>query len=85
MICVGVRVSVVLYSPGDCCAVTMLVGTKSTRRTEYVVVSMVVRVRARRRRWSRLLKWMWIGWRDDTDMTNRPAEEVRLGGGSDEE
>ena len=55
----------------------------STRRTEYVVV-MVVRVRARRR-WSRLLDWMWIGRRDDTDMTNRPAEEVRLGGGSDEE
>ena len=37
----------------------------STRRTEYVVV-MVVRVRARRR-WSRLLDWMWIGRRDDTD------------------
>ena len=27
----------------------------------------------------------WIGRRDDTDMENRPAEEVRLGGGSDEE
>lgn len=63
--------------------VTMLVGTRSSSRTEYV--SMVVRVRARRRRWSQLLKWMWIGRRDDTDMTNRPAAEVRLGGGSDEE
>ena len=65
--------------------VTMLVGTRSRRRTEYVVVSMVVRVRARRWSWSRLLDWMWIGRRDDTDMTNRPAEEMRLGGGSDEE
>ena len=63
--------------------VTMLVGTRSRRRTEYVVVSMVVRVRARRWSWSRLLDW--IGRRDDTDMTNGPAEEVRLGGGSDEE
>ena len=77
--------TVLLLLLDDYGPVTMLVGTKSTRRTEYVVVSMVVRVRARRRRWSRLLKWMWIGWRDDTDMTNRPAEEVRLGGGSDEE
>ena len=47
--------------------VTMLVGTRSRRRTEYVVVSMVVRVRARRWSWSRLLDWMWIGRRDDTD------------------
>lgn len=27
----------------------------------------------------------WTGRRDDTDMDNRPAGEVRLGGGSDEE
>ena len=26
----------------------------------------------------------WTGRRDDTDMDNRPAGEVRLGGGSDE-
>lgn len=29
--------------------------------------------------------WMWIGRRHYTDMENRPAGEVRLGGGSDEE
>ena len=61
-LCVSVRVCVVLYSSGDCGAVTMLVGTRSSRsssRTEYVAVLMmvVVRVRARRRRWSRLLDW----------------------------
>ena len=39
--------------------------TRSSSRTEYV--SMVVRVRARRWSWSRLLDWMWIGRRDDTD------------------
>ena len=27
----------------------------------------------------------WTGRRDDTDMDNRPAGEVRLDGGSDEE
>ena len=27
----------------------------------------------------------WTGRRDDTDMENRPAGEVRLDGGSDEE
>lgn len=60
--CVSVRASVVLYSPGgDCGAVTMLVGTRrrrSSSRTEYVAVLMV-RVRARRRRWSRLLDVDW--------------------------
>ena len=84
-----------LYSPGgDYGAVTMLVGTRSRRRrrrsssrTEYVAVLMMVVVRVRARRWSRLLEWMWmwIGRRDDTDMENRPAGEMRLGGGSDEE
>lgn len=58
--------------------VTMLVGTRSRRRTEYVVVSMVVRVRARRR-WSRLD----VDWKERRHW--RPAEEMRLGGGSDEE
>ena len=58
--------------------VTMLVGTRSRRRTEYVVV-MVVRVRARRR-WSRLLDWMWIGRRDDT--RNWHDEWTRWGGAS---
>ena len=60
--CVSVSICVVLYSPGgDCGAVTMLVGTRSRRRTEYEAVMVVVRVRARR--WSRLLDWMWIGRR----------------------
>ena len=44
----------------------------------------VVRVRARRR--SRLLDVDWKETALATDMEeNRPAEEVRLGGGSDEE
>lgn len=78
----SVRVSVVLYSPGgDCGAVTMLVGTRSRRGTEYVVV--VVRVRAKR--WSRLLDVDWKETALATDMENRPAGEVRLDGGSDEE
>ena len=59
----------------------MLVGTRSSsRRTDYVVV--VVRVRARR--WNRLD----VDWKETalaTDMENRPAEEVRRDGGSDEE
>ena len=68
-----VRVSVVLYSPGgDCGAVTMLVGTRSRRRsssrTEYVAVLMV---RVRARRWSRLLDWMWIGRRRHSQLTWR--------------
>lgn len=46
---------------------------------------MVVRVRARRRRWSRLLDVDWKETALATDMENRPAGEVRLGGGSDEE
>ena len=76
---VSVSISLVLYSPGgDYGPVTMLVGTKSTRRTEYVVVSMVVRVRARRR-WSRLD----VDWKERRHW--RPAVEVRLGRGSDEE
>ena len=77
--------SVVLYSSGDCCPVTMLVGTRSSRRsssrTEYVAVLMV---RVRARRWSRLLDVDWKETALATDMENRPDEEVRLGGGSDE-
>ena len=49
--------------------VTMLVGTRSSSRTEYV--SMVVRVRARRWRWSRLLEWIWIGRRRRSQLTCR--------------
>ena len=50
--------------------VTMLVGTRSSSmRTEYVAVLMVVRVRARR--WSRLLDWMWIGRRRHSQLTWR--------------
>lgn len=84
-------ICVVLYSPGggDYGAVTMLVGTRSSSRrsssrTEYVAVLMMVVVRVRARRWSRLD----VDWKETalaTDMENRPAEEVRLGGGSDEE
>ena len=68
-------------------SVTMLVGTRSTsrRRTEYVAVLMMVVVRVRARRWSRLLDVDWKETSLATDMENRPAEEVRLGGGSDEE
>ena len=63
----------------------MLVGTRSSR-TEYVAVLMMLVVRVRgRRRWSRLD----VDWKETalaTDMEeNRPAEEVRLDGGSDEE
>lgn len=62
----------------------MLVGTRSSSmRTEYVAVLMVVRVRARR--WSRLLDVDLKKTALATDMENRPAGEVRLGGGSDEE
>lgn len=86
----SVRVSVVLYSPGgggDCGAVTMLVGTRrrSSSRTEYVAVLMMVVVRVRARRWSRLLDVDWKETSLATAMENRPAGEVRLDGGSDEE
>ena len=61
--CVGLCCFVFPRWRGDCGAVTMLVGTRSTsrRRTDYVAVLMmvVVRVRARRRRWSRLLDVDW--------------------------
>jgi hypothetical protein len=50
----------------------MLVGTRSSsRRTEYVAVLMMLVVRVRARRWSRLLDWMWIGRRRHSQLTCR--------------